>query len=47
MVRPVCKGKMNDVTELVKLTYGLDRQTVPQGRWRRQLRKAIHSFPII
>jgi len=38
---------MNDVTELVKLTYGLDRQTVPQGRWRRRLRKAIHFFHII
>jgi hypothetical protein len=39
---------MNDVTELVKLTYGLDRQTVPQGRWRRRLCKAIHfSYHLI
>src|SRR6516165_8592242 len=35
---------MNDVTELVEVTYGLDRQTIPQGRWRRRLRKAIHFF---
>ena len=35
---------MNDVTELVEVTYGLDRQTIPQGRWRRPLRKAIHFF---
>ena len=35
---------MNDVTELVEVTYGLDRHTVPQGRWRRRLRKAIHFF---
>lgn len=35
---------MNDVTEPVEVTYGLDRQTVPHGRWRRQLRKAIHFF---
>jgi methylase of polypeptide subunit release factors len=35
---------MNDITELVEVTYGLDRQTVPQGRLRRRLRKAIHFF---
>src|SRR5215510_15826315 len=35
---------MNDATELVELTYGLDRQTVPPGICRRQLRKAIHFF---
>jgi release factor glutamine methyltransferase len=35
---------MNDVTELVEVTHGLDRQTVPQGTWRRRLRKAIHFF---
>jgi release factor glutamine methyltransferase len=33
---------MNDVTELVEVTRGLDRRTVPQGRWRRGLRRAIH-----
>jgi hypothetical protein len=38
---------MNDATELVKLAYGFGRQTVPQGRWRRRLRKAIHFFHII
>jgi hypothetical protein len=38
---------MNDVTELVELIYGLDRETVPQGRWRRRMRKAIHFFRII
>jgi len=32
---------MNEVTELA---YGLDRHTVPQGVWRRRLRKAIHFF---
>jgi len=35
---------MNGVTELVEITYGLDRQTVPQGMWRRRLRRAIHFF---
>ena len=35
---------MNDVTEVVEVTYGLDRQTVPQGIWRRRLRKVIHFF---
>src|SRR5262245_58107428 len=35
---------MNDFTELVEVTYGLDRHTVPQGVWRRRLRKAIHFF---
>jgi release factor glutamine methyltransferase len=35
---------MNDVTELVEVTYGLDRQTVSQGIWRRRLRQAIHFF---
>ena len=35
---------MNDATELVTLTRGLDRQTVPRGIWRRWLRKAIHFF---
>jgi methylase of polypeptide subunit release factors len=35
---------MNDATELVELTSGLDRQTVPQGIWRRRLREAIHFF---
>jgi release factor glutamine methyltransferase len=35
---------MNDVTELVRIRYGLDRQGVPQGAWRRWLRKAIHFF---
>jgi release factor glutamine methyltransferase len=35
---------MNDATELVTLTYGLDRQTTPQGNWRRRLRKTIHFF---
>ncbi|MBV8133061.1 MAG: 50S ribosomal protein L11 methyltransferase [Alphaproteobacteria bacterium] len=35
---------MNDVTELVEVTYGLDRQTVPQPMWRRRLRQAIHFF---
>jgi release factor glutamine methyltransferase len=35
---------MNDVTEPVELTYGLDRRTIPQGMWRRSLRKAIHFF---
>ncbi|MFL5267150.1 MAG: 50S ribosomal protein L11 methyltransferase [Stellaceae bacterium] len=35
---------MNDVTEPVEAAYGLDRQTVPHGRWRRRLRKAIHLF---
>ena len=35
---------MNDVTELVELTYGLDRQTAPLGIWRCRLRKAIHFF---
>src|SRR5215831_8765126 len=35
---------MNDVSELVAVAYGLDRQTVPQRRWRRWLRKAIHFF---
>ena len=38
---------MNDVTELVEVTYGLDRQTGAQGMWRRRLRKAIHFFRII
>jgi hypothetical protein len=38
---------MNDATELVELTSGLDRQTVPQGIWRRRLREAIHFFHII
>jgi len=38
---------MNDVTELVEVTYGLDHQTVPQGTWRRRLRKIIHFFRII
>jgi release factor glutamine methyltransferase len=33
---------MNDVSELVPVTYGLDRLTVPQGRWRRGMRRAIH-----
>jgi release factor glutamine methyltransferase len=37
-------GKMNDATELVALGYGLDRQTAPQGIWRRRLHKAIHFF---
>ena len=35
---------MNDASELVTLTYGLDRETAPQGVWRRRLRKAIHFF---
>ena len=35
---------MNDVTELVEVIYGLDRQTIPQGIWRRRLREAIHFF---
>lgn len=35
---------MNDVTEVVEAAYGLDRRTVPQGLWRRWLRKAIHFF---
>src|SRR5438132_6897710 len=35
---------MNDVTELVELTYGLGRRTVPPGTWRRLLRKGIHLF---
>jgi len=38
---------MNDVTELVEVTYGLDRQTIPQGTRRRRLRKTIHFFRII
>ena len=33
---------MNDVSELVEFTYGLDRRTTPQGPWRRRLRTAIH-----
>jgi methylase of polypeptide subunit release factors len=35
---------MNEVAELVEVAHGLDRQTVPQSRWRRRLRKAIHFF---
>jgi release factor glutamine methyltransferase len=35
---------MNDVTELVEFTYGLERHTVPQRAWRRRLRRAIHFF---
>ena len=35
---------MNDASELVTLTRGLDRQTVPRGIWRRRLRQAIHFF---
>src|SRR5215472_993633 len=35
---------MNDATELVELTSGLDRKTVPQGIWRRRLRETIHFF---
>jgi methylase of polypeptide subunit release factors len=35
---------MNDATELVTFTCGLDRQTAPQGIWRRRLRKTIHFF---
>jgi release factor glutamine methyltransferase len=34
---------MNDA-ELVEAAYSLDRQTLPQGRLRRRLRKAIHFF---
>jgi methylase of polypeptide subunit release factors len=33
---------MND--EPIRIPYGLDRQSVPQGAWRRRLRKAIHFF---
>ena len=33
---------MNDATELVTLTCGLDCQTALQGIWRRRLRQAIH-----
>jgi release factor glutamine methyltransferase len=36
------KEAMND--EPVSIPYGLDRQSVPQGAWRRWLRKAIHFF---
>ena len=35
---------MNDATELVTLTCGLDCQTALQGIWRRRLRHAIHFF---
>jgi methylase of polypeptide subunit release factors len=35
---------MDDVTELVEVIYGLDRQTAAPGTWRRRLRKAIHFF---
>ena len=36
------KQLMND--EPIRIPYGLDRQSVPQGAWRRRLRKAIHFF---
>src|ERR1700732_866798 len=35
---------MNDVPELVEVTYGLEHRTVPPRFWRRLLRKAIHFF---
>lgn len=35
---------MRDVTELAEVTYGFNRHTVPQGIWRRRLRRAIHFF---
>jgi release factor glutamine methyltransferase len=35
---------MDDVVELVEVTYGLDRRSAPHGPWRRLLRSAIHFF---
>src|SRR6266566_603994 len=35
---------MNDVTELVEVSYGLEHRTVPPRLWRRLLRTAIHFF---
>jgi hypothetical protein len=35
---------MNDVTELVEGSYGLNRRTVQHRPWRRLLRNAIHFF---
>src|ERR1700736_4663881 len=35
---------MNDVPELVEVTYGLEHRTVPPRFWRRLLRTAIHFF---
>jgi release factor glutamine methyltransferase len=35
---------MNDVSELLRAPYGLDRESVPQGSSRRWLRAAIHFF---
>ena len=35
---------MDDVVELVEVTYGLDRRSAPHGPWRRRLRSTIHFF---
>src|SRR5437762_7434871 len=33
---------MHDIVETLERAYGLDRQSVPYGQWRRGLRSTIH-----
>ena len=33
---------MHDIVQTLEGTYGLDRQSVPYGQWRRGLRSTIH-----
>jgi len=35
---------MDDVGQFVEIPIGLGRQSIPQGMWRRVLRRAIHFF---
>jgi methylase of polypeptide subunit release factors len=35
---------MNNVVELIEGAFGFDRQSIPQGPWRRRVRRTIHFF---
>lgn len=35
---------MDDVSQFIEIPEGLGRQSIPQGMWRRMLRRAIHFF---
>src|SRR5438270_5890396 len=36
---------MHDIVRTLERAYGLDRQSVPYGQWRRGLRTSIHFLP--
>src|SRR5947208_4408183 len=43
MLGCIVRGRvMHDIVQTLEGTYGLDRQSVPYGQWRRGLRSTIH-----